>query len=106
MAQAHLRLGAAFPVFWDFRSTLPCLASCLHLSCSLSGVSVKAVDLLLNQCIALLHNPVKVEWISKYMLLEMGVVWASLTAGELQYVGTGLFGCLGQTGLLPLVRAF
>lgn len=54
MAQAHLRLRAAFPVRWDFRS-------CLHLSCSLAGVSVKAVDPLLNQCIDLLHNPVKVE---------------------------------------------
>lgn len=39
------------------------------------------------------------------MLLEMGVVWTSLTAGELRYVGTGLFGCLGLTGLLPLVWA-
>lgn len=61
MAQAHLRLGAAFPVCWDFGSTLPCLTSCLRLSCSLAGVSVKAVGPLLNQCIALLHNPVKVE---------------------------------------------
>lgn len=61
MAQAHLRLGAAFPVCWDFRCALPCLTSSLHLSCSLAGVSVKAVDPLLNQCIALLHNPVKVE---------------------------------------------
>lgn len=61
MAQAHLRLGVAFPVCWDFRCALPCLASCLCLSYSLAGVSVKAIDLLLNQCIALLHNPVKVE---------------------------------------------
>lgn len=61
MAQAHLRLGAACPVRWDFRCALPCLVSCLRLSCSLASVSVKAVDLLLSQCIASLHHPVKAE---------------------------------------------
>lgn len=65
------------------------------LAASLAGVSVKAVDPLLNQCVTLLHSPVKGGWrISKYMLLEMGVVWASLTAGELQY-STWELGCLG-----------